>query len=136
MNLPLFIAGRYLISGRRSGFASLVSIVSLLGLILGVIALIVVVSVMNGFDRELKQRILGVVPHALVAGSSETELESALAEFQPVLITRFQEAQFLLVNGRASQLSTVFGIDARAESTASILPASMASGSLAVACAR
>ena len=131
MNLPLFIAGRYLISGRRSGFASLVSIVSLLGLTLGVIALIVVVSVMNGFDRELKQRILGVVPHTLVAGSSETELESALAEFQPVLITRFQEAQFLLVNGRASQLSTVFGIDTPAESAASILPASMTSGSLA-----
>jgi len=131
VNLPLFIAGRYLVSGRTSGFASLVSLVSLLGLVLGVTALIVVVSVMNGFDRELKQRILGVVPHVLVAGSSEAEVKAALKENQPVTTSRFQEAQFLLVSGRASQLSTVFGIEPVDEAAASILPENMTSGSLA-----
>ena len=70
MNLPLYIAGRYLRSGSGHGFAALVTTVSFFGLVLGVVSLLVVVSVMNGFDRELKRRILGSVPHILVDGNN------------------------------------------------------------------
>lgn len=63
---PLFIGLRYTRAKRRHQFISFVSIFSLLGMALGTLALIVVLSVMNGFDREIKQRILSVVPHGFV----------------------------------------------------------------------
>lgn len=64
--LPLFIGLRYTRAKRRNQFISFVSGFSLFGMAIGVFALIVVLSVMNGFDRELKQRILSVVPHGTV----------------------------------------------------------------------
>ena len=64
---PLFIGWRYMRARRRrTRFISVVSAVALLGLALGVMALLVVLSVMNGFDRELRTRILSMVPHVLV----------------------------------------------------------------------
>ncbi|MDX5297507.1 MAG: lipoprotein-releasing system transmembrane subunit LolC, partial [Gammaproteobacteria bacterium] len=64
--LALFIGLRYTGAKRRNHFISFISMSSMLGLTLGVAVLITVLSVMNGFDRELKQRILGMVPHAVV----------------------------------------------------------------------
>ncbi len=61
--LPFFIGLRYTRAKRRNQFISFVSGFSLLGMALGTLALIVVMSVMNGFDREIKQRLLQVVPH-------------------------------------------------------------------------
>lgn len=72
-NLPLFIGLRYIRSKRSNGFVSFVSVLSFIAMALGVMALIVVLSVMNGFDHELKKRILNVVPHATV--SSEMGLQ-------------------------------------------------------------
>jgi len=63
---PAFVGLRYARARRRTRFISVVSAVALLGLALGVLALIVVLSVMNGFDRELRGRILALVPHILV----------------------------------------------------------------------
>ncbi len=65
-NLSLFIGVRYIGSKRQNGFLAFVSLFALLGMMLGVFALIVVLSVMNGFDRELKDRVLRVVPHAFL----------------------------------------------------------------------
>lgn len=65
--LPLFVALRYVFTRQEQGFISFVSWVSWLGLILGVSAMIVVLSVMNGFDVELRQRILRVMPHGFVS---------------------------------------------------------------------
>lgn len=62
----LFLALRYSRTRRRGGFAAFINRVSMLGILLGVMALIVVTSVMNGFENELKKRILGVVPHVTV----------------------------------------------------------------------
>ena len=62
-NLPLFIGLRYMRSKRRDNFVSFISLFSLAAMAIGVMALIVVLSVMNGFDREIKMRLLGVVPH-------------------------------------------------------------------------
>jgi len=65
-NLPLFIGLRYTRSKRSEGFVSFISGFSLCAMALGVTALIVVLSVMNGFDREIKSRLLKVVPHITV----------------------------------------------------------------------
>uniref|UniRef100_UPI0025D1B943 ABC transporter permease n=1 Tax=uncultured Microbulbifer sp. TaxID=348147 RepID=UPI0025D1B943 len=64
--VPLYIGLRYVAARRRQQFISFINGFSLLGMALGVLALIVVTSVMNGFDRELKTRILSVVPHGFV----------------------------------------------------------------------
>ncbi len=64
---PLFIALRYL-KGRKSGFLSFISALAFISTSLGVAVLIIVSSVMNGFEKELKDRILNVIPHASIYG--------------------------------------------------------------------
>lgn len=65
--LELFIGLRYTRAKRRNHFISFISLVSMAGIALGVMALIVVISVMNGFDNELRTRILGMVSHATIS---------------------------------------------------------------------
>lgn len=65
--LELFIGLRYMRAKRRNHFISFISVVSILVMALGVTALIVVISVMNGFDNELRTRILGMVSHATIS---------------------------------------------------------------------
>ena len=64
--LALFLGLRYTRAERSNRFISFISLISMIGLTLGVAVLITVLSVMNGFDRELKSRILGMVPQATV----------------------------------------------------------------------
>ena len=66
--LPLSIGLRYLRAKRRNGFISFISMASILGIIIGVIALITTIAVMSGFQQELRDRILGMVAHATVSG--------------------------------------------------------------------
>ncbi|MFM4649340.1 lipoprotein-releasing ABC transporter permease subunit LolE [Aeromonas bivalvium] len=61
--LPLFLGLRYSRSRRRNGFIAFISASSLIGIALGVMALILGLSAMNGFERELKDRVLSVIPH-------------------------------------------------------------------------
>lgn len=68
--LSLSVGLRYTAAKRRNHFISFISLTSMLGLMLGVAVLIIVLSVMNGFDRELQDRILGMVPHAVVTGEN------------------------------------------------------------------
>ncbi len=65
-SIPLYVGLRYIRAKRRNSFISFVSIFAFAGMALGVMALIVVLSVMNGFDNELKQRMLRVIPHGFV----------------------------------------------------------------------
>ena len=67
--LALFIGLRYTRAERSNRFISFISLISMIGLTLGVAVLITVLSVMNGFDRELKTRILGMVPQATVVST-------------------------------------------------------------------
>ena len=66
MKFEYFIATRYLLKGRRHGFVSLIAMISILGVAVGVMALIVVLGVMSGFDQELKSKIVGVQPHVVL----------------------------------------------------------------------
>jgi lipoprotein-releasing system permease protein len=59
---------RYLHARHRRGFISFISLISMLGIALGVAVLIVVLSVMNGFEKELRERILGMTSHAAIMG--------------------------------------------------------------------
>jgi lipoprotein-releasing system permease protein len=65
-NIPLYIGLRYTRAKRRNQFISFISAFSLIGMALGVTALILVLSVMNGLDREMKQRLLSVIPHGYI----------------------------------------------------------------------
>jgi lipoprotein-releasing system permease protein len=64
----LFVGLRYLRARQRRGFISFISLISMLGIALGVAVLIVVVSVMNGFEKELRERILSMASHAAITG--------------------------------------------------------------------
>ncbi len=80
MRFELFVALRYLFSRRKHSFISIISVISILGVTLGVGALIVVVGVMNGFSHDLQEKILGVDAHILVLSSSR-----GIEDPQPVL---------------------------------------------------
>ena len=58
---------RYLRAWRRNGFISFISLISIVGIALGVAALIIVLSVMNGFQKEIRGRILGVASHVEIS---------------------------------------------------------------------
>ncbi|WNO11254.1 lipoprotein-releasing ABC transporter permease subunit [Teredinibacter sp. KSP-S5-2] len=64
--IPLFIGLRYTNAGKKNQLVSFLSIISTLGLIVGVSLLVAVLSIMNGFDRELREKILGLVPQAAI----------------------------------------------------------------------
>ena len=78
----LFIGLRYTRAKRRNHFISFISLISMLGIGLGVMALIVVLSVMNGFQQEIRARILGITPHLQVMGAND-----GLRDWQGVLET-------------------------------------------------
>ena len=67
--LPAYIGLRYVRTRRRGFFVSFISWVSMLGVCLGVAALIVILSVMNGFEGELRSRLLNLSAHATLSGS-------------------------------------------------------------------
>jgi lipoprotein-releasing system permease protein len=66
MSWQLFVASRYLTAKRKEKFISIISFISILGVAIGVAALIVVLGVMSGFDNELKERLIGTTSHLTV----------------------------------------------------------------------
>jgi ABC-type lipoprotein release transport system permease subunit len=83
------IGTRYLRSAHRRGFVSFVALISVSGLTLGVATLIVVLSVMNGFERELRTRILSVTAHATLSG-----LDGALADWRAARAAALRQPGF------------------------------------------
>ena len=118
MALPyeLLIGLRYTRAKRRNHFISFISLISMLGIGLGVAALIVVLSVMNGFQTELRSRILGVVSHIQISGANGEmggwERVAAQAGRQPGVLAaaRFVQAQGMLSHGQAVRGAMVRGI--------------------------
>ena len=79
MRYELFVGLRFTRAERRNHFISFISLTSMLGIALGVAALIVVLSVMNGFQKEVRARILGVAAHVQITG-----LDNQLGDWQTV----------------------------------------------------
>jgi lipoprotein-releasing system permease protein len=117
----LILGWRYTRAGkatRRNGFISFISAVSMLGIALGVAALIIVLSVMNGFQKEVRDRMLGVVSHIEVLapyGDALTNLAQTLsvvrAHPQVVGAAPFIGAQALVARGEDMKGAVVRGID-------------------------
>src|SRR5450755_2573508 len=107
---------RYLRSTRGRGFLSFISVVSALGLIEGVAVLIVVLSVMNGFERELKTRILSVTSHATLTGLTgnlaDWRRDQAQALTLPGVVAAvpYIEAQALLMHGAHTAGTAIRGV--------------------------
>ncbi|MEZ0123755.1 MAG: lipoprotein-releasing ABC transporter permease subunit [Candidatus Reddybacter sp.] len=116
--LPVFIGLRYITSGRADGFGSFVSLFSFLAMSLGVMVLILVLSVMNGFDREIKTRLLEVIPHATINVPEGLEDWQALASSldQPGLAASipYIEGQAMLTSASHFQGVSVQGVLPRA----------------------
>ncbi len=115
--LELYIGLRYTRARNRNHFISFISASSVLGIMLGIIALIVVLSVMNGFHKEVRERILGMTSHASVRSISQhmNDWQKAmqLAEKHPEVIgsAAFVEGQVMLVNRKyvaGAQLRGIF----------------------------
>lgn len=77
MPFELFIGLRYLKAKRKSTFISLITLISVAGVALGVMALIIVLAVMTGFEEDLKEKILGTNAHIVVLGSG-----GSIADYQ------------------------------------------------------
>ncbi len=129
-NLPLalFTALRFSKGRRRSGMVSLISVISTLGIMLGVAVLIIGLSAMNGFERELNNRILSVVPHGQIYAVNqpfhdwEQSLErvrrtSGIAGASPYI-----EFTGLMERGEKLHAVQVRGVDLASESDVSTLP--------------
>lgn len=116
MKLPIFIGLRYTGASRNSQFVSFFSGVSITGLVVGVGLLITVLSIMNGFDRELREKILALVPQAAVyerGGISDwRELQSWL-EAQPQIEASapFVQLEGLVSYQGKSEPVVVFGVE-------------------------
>ena len=112
-NISVFVGLRYIRAKRRNQFISFVSGFSLLGMTLGAMALVIVLSVMNGFDREIKSRILSVVPHGFIDKLPSLDnwqaLSTTIEEHPAVLASApYISGYGMLVNRRGTR-----GIDIR-----------------------
>jgi lipoprotein-releasing system permease protein len=130
------IGTRYLRGAQRRGFVSFVAAMSVLGLTLGVAVLIVVLSVMNGFERELRSRILAVTSHATLTG-----LDGALPDWRAARSAAqalpgvnsavpFVEAQAMISRGPRVLAAAVRGVDPQLESVTAGLATRLVSGAL------
>jgi lipoprotein-releasing system permease protein len=143
MRLPyeLVLGWRYTRAGRatrRNGFISFISGVSMLGIALGVAALIIVLSVMNGFQKEVRDRMLGVVSHIEIYGPGGgvlPDVERTLAEVrrhpQVLGAAPFITAQALLARGEDMRGTIVRGIDPAREPEVTDLAVSLQGSGLA-----
>jgi lipoprotein-releasing system permease protein len=127
----LWIALRYLRTRRRQ-FAAFITWVSVAGLALGVMVLTVVISVMNGFDAELKDRILGTVPHVIVESHTvdEPEVRAALADPEVVNAFDFFMGAGMVTRNGAVNPVTIYGIDGGGSSGLSEVASNMQYGTL------
>jgi lipoprotein-releasing system permease protein len=132
----LFIGLRYTRAKRRNHFISVIALISMLGIALGVSALIVVLSVMNGFQKELRTRILGVASHVQIGGVGNrlepwrAVMQTAQTHAEVVAAAPFVMAQSMLSFGSAVQGAVIRGIDPEAESRVAEVGKHMKSGTL------
>jgi lipoprotein-releasing system permease protein len=134
--VSLFVGLRYTRAKRRNHFISFIALASMIGIALGVTVLITVLSVMNGFERELQDRILGMAPHIIITGEggrlenwqqvkSEAENVSGVAAATPYIAT-----QGMLRGHGVNQYALVQGINPEFHQEVSIIDEHMVVGDL------
>ena len=128
------MALRYLRVRGRNGFISFISLVSMVGIGLAVAVLIVVLSVMNGFEHELRQRILNIVSHATISGVNapledwRAMREYVLASPDVVGVAPYVDGQGLLMAGETLAGVQVRGIDPALEADVSVIAGTARAG--------
>ena len=133
--VTLFVGLRYLRAKRRNHFISFISLISMAGIALGVMTLITVLSVMNGFERELRERILGMISHATIQGYDgrfpdwQWVVEAAREHPNVLGAAPFVEQETML-RARRTAGAMIRGIDPAAEPEVSEILQMMRSGSL------
>jgi lipoprotein-releasing system permease protein len=135
--LPIFVGLRYVRTRRQGFFVSFISWVSMLGVAVGVTALITIISVMNGFEGELRSRLVALTAHATlqVPGEAGTDWAALAARARAVPgvegVAPFFDVQAMV--GRAGELKPVLlhGIEPAAESTVASIEEHMVTGRLA-----
>jgi lipoprotein-releasing system permease protein len=132
----LFIGLRYTRAKRRTHFISFISLISMLGIALGIAALITVMSVMNGFEKEIRARILGAAAHIQIVGPeqgmADWESIARVAKDNPEVVAAapFVNAQGLLSTGSAVRGVFVRGIVPELEEKVADFGTHMRAGSL------
>ncbi len=112
----LFVGLRYTRAKRRNHFISFISLVSILGIALGVTALITVTSVMNGFEKEMRERIIGASSHATVSGLGDpivdwqTVADIAATNDEVIGAAPYVEGQVMLVHAGRSTGALIRGV--------------------------
>lgn len=131
----LFVGARYTRAKRRNHYISFISLTSMIGLGLGVLAMIVVLSVMNGFQKEMSSRILGMVPHVTLAADKPLDDWQALAAVamrnkQVTGAAPFAELEGMFSYKGSMQPVQINGIDPQQEQKVSIIGQHMTQGRL------
>jgi len=132
----LFIGLRYTRAKRRNHFISFISLISMLGMGLGVMALIVVLSVMNGFQKEIRERMLGASPHLEIVADGgrmydwQTTLEQVARHPQVAAAAPYVSGQGMLSLGQSVQGVMVRGIDPARETAITELSGKIKVGAL------
>jgi len=133
--LSIFVGFRYTRAKRRKNFISFISMTSMIGLALGVLAMIVVLSVMNGFQREMSSRILGMVPHAMIQGVKPLDdwrpvAAAAMKNPEVLAAVPFTELDGMLSYKGMMQPIQISGVDPAREGEVSIVADHIVQGRL------
>ncbi len=122
MRFELFIARKHMLKGRRHGFVSMIAVISILGVAVGVMALIVVLAVMSGFDRELKAKIVGVQPHIVLETyggiNNADELKNKIKSLgipEITSISPYVQGQGIIRSEESAQGVVIKGVDSKNE---------------------
>jgi len=136
MSYELFIGLRYLKAKRKQTFVSLITLISIAGVMVGVTALIVVLAVMNGFKEDLRNKILGVTSHAVISRfdgniSNYTQVEKNINQVEGVAAaTPFIYTQVMINSRQGVSGAVLRGIDPESASQVINLQENLRSGSL------
>ncbi len=137
MPFELFLALRYLVARRKQAFLSLISVISTIGVAVGVMALIIALALMTGLQGELRDRIVGASPHIYVwqAGEGLTDVPGDMARLEAVPhvtgASPIVLGKALVTAGEQQAFITVKGVDAATESKVTDVGERMQQGSLA-----
>jgi lipoprotein-releasing system permease protein len=136
--VELFVGLRYLRAKRRTRFVSFITLISLLGIALGVAALIVILSVMNGFEGELRTRLLSMSAHGMLSGADgaiedwEPVVDAVAAQEEIAAAAPFVQVEGMIRSGRDLLGVMVHGVDPAYEKTLSGELINMVEGDLDV----
>ncbi len=136
LSKEIFIGLRYTRAKRKNHFVSFIAFISMAGVALGVFSLIVVLSVMNGFGNELRNRTLSMTSHATVTGFNGTVSEwpsiAEQAKQQPGVVATapYIQKEVMLTNGKRVSGSLARGVEPMLEKDVSTIAENMVSGRL------